>query len=59
MYEKPSASNKVFFIKRLFNMKMTEGGIVDGYLNEFNIVTNQLTSVEINFDSVVRALLIL
>ena len=26
LYEKPSASNKVFLMKRLFNMKMSEGG---------------------------------
>jgi hypothetical protein len=27
MYEKPSMSNKVFLMKRLFNMKMSEGGV--------------------------------
>ena len=27
LYEKPSASNKVFLMKRLFNMKMSEGGL--------------------------------
>ena len=26
LYEKPSASNKVFLMKHLFNMKMLEGG---------------------------------
>ena len=26
LYEKPSASNKVFIMKHLFNMKMVEGG---------------------------------
>ena len=26
LYEKPSASNKVFLMKRLFNIKMSEGG---------------------------------
>ena len=28
LYEKPSVSNKVFLMKRLFNMKMLEGGSV-------------------------------
>jgi hypothetical protein len=28
LYEKPSASNKVFLMKRLFNMKMSKGGSV-------------------------------
>ena len=28
LYEKPSASNKVFLMKHLFNMNMSEGGSV-------------------------------
>jgi len=59
LYEKPSASNKVFLMKRLFNMKMSEGGYVVDHLNEFNTVTSQLSSVGINFDDEVRALLFL
>jgi hypothetical protein len=58
-YEKPSTSNKVFIMKRLFNMKMLEGGSVADHLNEFNTVTNQLSSVKVDFDDEVRALLIL
>jgi hypothetical protein len=59
MYEKPSASNKVFLMKRLCNMKMSKGGSVVNHLNEFNTVTNQLSSVKVVFDDEVRALLIL
>jgi hypothetical protein len=59
LYEKSSASNKVFLMKRLFNMKMSEGGSVANHLNEFNTVTNQLSSVKVDFDDEVRALLIL
>jgi hypothetical protein len=59
LYEKPSASNMVFLMKRLFNMKMSEGGSVADHLNEFNTVTNQLSSVKVDFDDEVRALLIL
>ena len=59
LYEKPSASNKVFLMKRLFNMKMVEGGSVADHLNDFNTVTSQLSSVGINFDEEIRALLIL
>ena len=40
LYEKPLASNKVFLMKRLFNMKMSEGGSVGDHLNDFNMVTN-------------------
>ena len=57
LYEKPSASNKVFLMKRLFNMKMSEGGFVADHLNDFNTVTSQLSSVGVNFDDEVRALL--
>ena len=59
LYEKPSASNKVFLMKRLFNMKMSEVGSVADHLNDFNIVTNQLSSVGVNFDDEVIALLFL
>jgi hypothetical protein len=59
LHEKPLASNKVFIMKRLFNMKMSEGGSVADHLNEFNMVTNQLSSVKVDFDDEARALLIL
>ena len=59
LYEKPSASNKVFLMKRLFNMKMSESGSVADHLNDFNTVTSQLSSVGVNFDDEVRALLML
>ena len=59
LYEKPSASNKVFLMKHLFDMKMGEGGSIANHLNEFNTVNNQLSSVQISFDEEVRALLIL
>jgi hypothetical protein len=59
LYEKPSVSNKVFLMKRLFNMKMSEGGSVVDHLNEFNMITNQLSFVKVYFDDEVRALLIL
>ena len=59
MYEKPSASNKVFLMKRLFNMKMVEGCSMTEHLNNFNSVTSQLSSVGIKFDDEVRALLLL
>jgi hypothetical protein len=57
LYEKPSESNKVFLMKRLFNMKMSKGGSVTDHLNEFNIVTNQLSFVKVDFDDEVKALL--
>ena len=59
LYEKPSASNKVFLMKHLFNMKMLEGRSVADHLNEFNTLTSQLSFVKVNFDDEVRDLLIL
>ena len=59
MYEKPSASNKVHLMRRLFNLRMNEGASVAQHLNELNTVTTQLSSVEIEFDEEVRALILL
>ena len=59
MYEKPSANNKVHLMKKLFNLKMAENALVAQHLNEFNTITNQLSSVEIDFDDEIRALIVL
>lgn len=59
LYEKPSTLNKVFLMKRLFNLKMVEDGSIEDHLNEFNTIIGQLISVNIKFDEEVRALLIL
>ena len=59
MYEKSSISNKVHLMRRLFNLWMTEGASVAQHLNKFNTVTTQLSSVEIEFDEEVRALILL
>ncbi|KAK2984532.1 hypothetical protein RJ640_025029 [Escallonia rubra] len=59
LYEKLSASNKVFLMKRLFNMRMSKNGSIIDHLNDFNGITNQLESIGINFDDEIRALLFL
>jgi hypothetical protein len=59
MYEKPSANNKVHLMKKMFNLKMVEGASVAQHFNEFNTITNQLSSVEIDFDDEIRALIVL
>ena len=59
MYEKSSANNKVHLMKKLFNLKMAENASVAQHLNEFNTITNQLSSVEIDFDDEIRALIVL
>ena len=59
MYEKPSASNKVHLMSRLFSLRMSEGGSVTQHFNELNSVTTQLSFVEIKFDDEVLALILL
>ena len=59
LYEKPSYSNKVFVMKLLFNIKMSEGGSIVDHLNEFNTLPSQLSSINMNFDDGFRALIIL
>jgi regulatory protein YycH of two-component signal transduction system YycFG len=54
IYEKPFANNKVHLMKKLFNLKMAEDTFVAQHLNEFNNITNQLSSVEIDFDNEIR-----
>ena len=59
MYEKPSANNKVHLMKKLFSLKMVENASVAQHLNEVNTITNQFSSVEIDFDDEIRALIVL
>ena len=59
MYEKPLANNKVYLMKKLFNLKKAKGTLTVQYLNEFNTITSQLSTVEIEFNDEVRALILL
>ncbi|KAD4585969.1 hypothetical protein E3N88_23570 [Mikania micrantha] len=59
MYEKPSASNKVFLIRQLVNTKLKEGMSITAHINEFNSVISRLASVDINFEDEIQALLLL
>ena len=59
MYQKTSTNNKVHPIKKMFNLKMAENASVAQHLNEFYTITNQLSSVEIDFDDEICALIVL
>ena len=59
MYEKPSTNNKMHLMKKLFNLKMAENALVAQHLNEFNFITNQLSSMKIDFYDEIRALIVL
>ena len=58
MYEKSSMNNKVYLMKKLFNLKMSETGPVVEHLKNFNIVVNQLVSMGIKFDDEICALIL-
>ena len=58
MYEKPLANNQVYLMKKLFNLKKVEGTPVARHLNEFNTISNQLSTVGIEFDDQVCALIL-
>ena len=59
MYEKLSTNNKVHLMKKLFNLKMAKNVSVTQHLNEFNTITNQLPSIEIDFDDEIHTLIVL
>ena len=46
-------------MKKLFNLKMAKNALVAQHLNEFNTITNQLSSVEIDLDDEISALIVL
>lgn len=50
MYKKQSTSNKVHLIRRFFNLLIAKRIPVDQHLNELNIITTQLNSMEIEFN---------
>jgi hypothetical protein len=59
MYEKPSANNKVHLMEKLFNLKMEEDTSVAHHLTKLNMITNKLSSIEIDFDDEIRVLIVL
>jgi len=59
MYQKPSSNNNVHIMKKLLSLKMAKGTQVAQHLIDFNTITNQLSSVEINFDDEILALNVL
>lgn len=59
MFEKPSAANKVNLMRRLFHLQMTETTAASDHLNEFSLITQQLSSVNIEFDDEIKALILL
>ncbi|KAF8413693.1 hypothetical protein HHK36_001685 [Tetracentron sinense] len=59
MYERKTASNKAFLIRKLVNLKYKEGNSIAEHLNEIQSIVNQLTSMEMVLDDELQALLLL
>ena len=59
MYEKPSAMSKVYLMRRLFNLQMSEGGSVSNHINQFNMIVSHLSSVDINFEDEIKVLILM
>ena len=51
--------NKVYLMRRLFNLQISEGRSVADYINEFNMIVSQLSSMEINFEDKIKALILM
>ena len=54
-----SAINKVYFMRRLFDMEMIDGSSATKHINKINSILGQLSSVVINFEDEVKALILL
>lgn len=54
--EKETASNKVYLMKKLFELQMKECGSIASHLNELNIIFNQLQAQKLNFDVEMKAI---
>ena len=46
-------------MRRLFNLQISEGRSVADYINEFNMIVSQLSSMEINFEDKIKALILM
>ncbi|KAJ0479700.1 putative RNA-directed DNA polymerase [Helianthus annuus] len=59
MYEKPSAGNRVFLMRELFNMRMNEGSSVADHINEVNSILSRLATVGMKLDDDTQAVVFL
>ena len=49
--------NKVYLMRRLFNLEMSENGSVSDHINEFNMIVIQLNYMDINFKDEIKVLI--
>ena len=59
MYKKLSVMNKMYLMRKLFNLQMSEGRSIADHINEFNMIVSQLSSVKINFEDEIKVLILM
>jgi hypothetical protein len=59
LYERKTAQNKAFAIRKLTHLKLKEGRSVVEHLSEFQDLVNQLTRMNLMEDDELQALLLL
>lgn len=59
LYERKTAGNKAFLIRKLVNLKYKEGTSIAEHLNEMQSIVNQLSSMKMALDDELQALLLL
>ena len=59
MYQTKTSRNKALLMRRLVNLKLQRETTVAEHTSEFQNLVNQLTSVDLQFDDEMQALLLL
>jgi gag-polypeptide of LTR copia-type len=59
LYEHKIAQNKVFYIKKLINMKYQEGSSVSDHLSRFQDCVNCLSTMKLVLDAELQGLILL
>ena len=59
IYERKTATNKVFLIFELVNLKYNDDSFVAEHLNEVKNIVNELASMKVSLDDELQALLLL
>ena len=55
-YEKNTASNKVFLMRKLYNLQMKESTVVASHLNEFDSLFAQICAQKMQIDDEMKAI---
>ncbi|KAH7437435.1 hypothetical protein KP509_05G071900 [Ceratopteris richardii] len=58
-YEKETASNKVYLMRKLYDLRMKDTDSVDAHLNEFDAIFSQLQARKMEMDNEMKAVLLL